>query len=215
MPKGHYGRQMPPGSLPGDEYGDGHQQVNPAFSRRTNSNILNRHTTDGNIGAYEAEYGVPGVPGDKSVPSGGPRRSLYRDADAFYGAQKRSFDQVNSEFRQLFGDEIATQVLDEVMRMAAFQDSGGQLQLPDHMTNGDYGGGSLPRPDFGDQQPHTTGPTGDGDLAALEQYYGYPVSANNLTGNPNAPVRNLPNGYDNHKGQLRRLPKGRTRMTER
>lgn len=182
--------QIPRGSLPGDEYGgEGHQMVNPRFSKRTNMNITNQHTTDGNIGGLEGQYGKPGVEPD---PYGDAQNGLGMLDRAQYGMQSRSFDQVSAEMRELFGEESAAQILDEVLRIAAFQDTGGQMQMPKHMQDGTFGGGSLPRPDFGNQQPYTTGPTGDGDMVALEQHYGYPVSANNRTGNPMAPVRNMP-----------------------
>lgn len=181
--------QIPRGSLPNDEYGDGHMMVNPRYSKRTNMNIAAQSPGDGNLRGLEENYGSSKYPSGDYLETG--KGLNPRDMD-MYRKQSKSFDQTAAEMRDLFGDETAAEILSEVLRVAAYQDMGGKvqgMQAPDRMM-----GEGMPAPDFGNQQPYTTGPAGDGDMMALEQYYGYPVSANNLTGNPNAPVRNMPGG---------------------
>lgn len=207
--------QIPKGSLPNDENGRGHNQVDPRYSRQTNMNIAQQSLGDANYAGVQELYGSPNIapapytegiyPQDKGL---GPAASME------FGMRGSRLTDTIKKMTDLFGEDSAAQILDEVLRVAAFQDTGGKMQTPDFMQNGEYGGGSLPPPDFGNQQPYTTGPAGDGDMVALEQHYGYPVSANNRTGNPNAPVRNMP-GAQNDRGMMgRRLPKGRQRLSQ-
>jgi hypothetical protein len=201
--------QIPRGSLPNDEYGTGHQQVDPRYSRQTNMNAAQQSLGDANYAGIQELYGSPNVPPAPMTEGIYPQdKGLGPAASMEFGMRGSRLNDSLRKMTELFGEESAAQILDEVLRVSAFQDIGGQVQgrqAPDRMM-----GEGMPRPDFGNQQPYTTGPTGDGDMMALEQYYGYPVSGNNLTGNPNAPVRNMPQ----QQNGPRRLPKGRERLSK-
>ena len=101
------------------------------------------------------------------------------------GRLRETFERMEKQF----GADTAAQILDEVMRVAASEDISyqGPMDPPDNINqDGMYGASSYPPPDFGSQQPHTTLPPTDGNLRALEEFNGYPVSAQPGPG----PVRN-------------------------
>lgn len=93
----------------------------------------------------------------------------------------RSMDDIMRRGIETFGPDAFMAIMDDVLRLAASEDINGRLPPPDTS-------GQLPPPDFGAQQPYTTMDPTDGNLMALEDHYGYPVSANKTSG----PVRNLP-----------------------
>lgn len=144
------------GPLPNDQYGDGHMQADPRFSRQTNSAIATMHPTDSNVGM---------------------------------APQNRSLDQVVQQGMEMFGPDVFMQIMDDVLRVAASQDVNGQMQEPFQGTDfweqqrqdeqkyyDTYGTSYDPsHPDYHEQMRQDE-----------ETYY------MNQTGNPNAPVRNMP-----------------------
>lgn len=171
------------GPIPNDEYGDGHRQVDPRFSRNTNRQAVYNHTSDGNIGSYESLYGSPGNEPD---PYGGAENGLSPGEQGMDKFANRRFADLHRRGAELLGEDGFTELMEQVLRIAASQEAN------ETQVTGNLDTTGMPRPDFGNQQPYTTGPAGDGDMAALEAHFGYPVSANNLTGNPMAPIRNMP-----------------------
>jgi hypothetical protein len=174
------------GPLPNDEYGDGNRQVNPAFSRRTNMNIANRDMTDGNLSGVQSQYGTRGVPSAPYTdgPGLGPRST-----QEFKGRGAAIAETMN-KFTEHFGPETASQILDELMRIAASEDVNGRMKAPSNarMFSESDGHEGYPSPDFGDQHPYTTREPTDGNLMGLEEELGYPPRVSPVS--RRSPVRN-------------------------
>lgn len=196
MPKGFQGmgNRRP---LPNDSEGRGHRYVSPSYSRGMNETIAAQGGPD-NYAAMEDIYGQLG--NDSRNPEISGTYGLDPASRQRFDAKSQRMDQLTQQGLELFGDSFYD-IMDQVVRMGAEQDMGNQIPLPPHFQGGGMSSSTLPPPDFGNQQPVSTWAESDGDLRALEEYYGYPVHVSNGRPGPNQPIRNGPPAM-----QMRNLP---------
>lgn len=119
------------GPIPNDEYGTGHMQVDPRFSRRTNMNIANQSMGDANLAGIQELYGSPGVAPAPYTEGIYPQDKGLNPATSMeFKMRGNALDSSVAKMRELFGDESAAQILEEVMRVAASQDVNGPMPQP-------------------------------------------------------------------------------------
>lgn len=120
------------GPIPNDEYGTGHMQVDPRYSRQTNMNIANQSMGDANLAGIQELYGSPNIPPAPYTEGIYPQDKGLNPATGMeFQMRGNALDSSVAKMRQLFGDESAAQILDEVMRVAASQDVNGPMAQPD------------------------------------------------------------------------------------
>lgn len=114
---------MKPGLIPNDEYGEGHRQVDPRFSKGMNMAITARDTTDGNIAGMERTYGQPGVP--PSPYSGNQPHGMGQQDQQRMNRTMQGFDAGVKTLVQSYGMEGAMEIIDQLNRAAAETESQG------------------------------------------------------------------------------------------
>lgn len=128
------------GPIPNDEYGDGHMQVDPRFSRNTNRQAVYNNSSDGNIAAYEETYGAPG---NEPTPYSGAPYGLSPVEKGRDQMANMRFSQLFGKGAELFGEEGFAEIMDQVLRIAASQEANGQQVTSNLDTS------MMPPPDFG------------------------------------------------------------------
>lgn len=107
---------MPMGNnqpFPGRNFEPG---VGPQYSKPLNQAILSQNTTDGNIGAYEQQYGAPG---NEPSPYGGAPNGLSPQEQQGFQAQ----DQVFKQFMSVFGPEAGTAIMQDMIKQLAMKET--------------------------------------------------------------------------------------------
>lgn len=112
---------MKPGMIPNDEYGEGHRQVDPRYSKGMNMAITARDTTDGNISGMQGAYGKQGVP--PAPYSEGP--GLGPQDQERMNRTMQGFDAGVKTLVQSYGMEGAMEIIDQLNRAAAETESQG------------------------------------------------------------------------------------------